>query len=139
MTDEEALARHIATELSLTLRRQVFTGPVRPVAENQTTPGAVRAGAVFCLGTGGLQDIPFVDGGQGGAERRPTVQVFVRSTPDDYDAGRKLADDVFSAVDKSPPAGYFDCRASGSAPFYVGKDDEGHHEWSINVLLKQQV
>ena len=134
---EGDVAAHLATELGLAVGSEIFTGPVRKVSDDQSVGGAVPDEAIFVLATGGFADIPVVDGGALGREARPTVQIWIRSVPRDYDGGRALAASTFVAIDKNPPAGYFESRAADSAPAYIRRDDEDHHEWSINVTLKR--
>lgn len=143
MSTESDLAASIAALVvpSMVVGTNVFTGPVRKAAEtaNAATGGKVPHRAVFCLGTGGIDDIPYVDGGLKQALRQPTVQVWIRSDPENYDDGKALADAVFDAIDKNPPTGYAECRALGSRPAYVVKDEKGHHLWTVNVLLRQPI
>lgn len=134
---EGDVAAHLATELARVVGETIFTGPVRKKSDDQALAAAVPDEAIFVLGTGGLADFPLIDGGAFGREARPTVQIWVRSEPRDYDGGRTLAAETFVAIDKNPPAGYFEARAADSAPAYVRRDDEDHHEWSINVTLKR--
>lgn len=134
---ESDVASHLATELGLVVGTDIFVGPVRKVSDDPSVPGAVPDEAIFVLGSGGFADVPIIDGGSYGREARPTVQIWVRSAPRDYDGGRTLSSSTYAAIDKNPPAGYFEARASDSAPAYVRRDDEDHHEWSINVTLKK--
>lgn len=140
MSAEADLALHIATTLGgpYVYGSNVREGPVRKPSDD-AVPGAVPHACVFCISTGGLDDIPFADGGAKTAEKRFTVQIWVRSEPLAYDDGATLAQAVFDAVDKTPPAGYFEARALASQPAYVRMDDTDHHEWSINVLLRRSV
>lgn len=140
MTVESDLAAHIATVLGApyVYGANVREGPVRKPTDGVAT-GSVPHECVFCVGTGGLDDQAYADGGAKTAEKRFTVQIWVRSEPLAYDDGKALADAVFDAVDKTPPAGYFECRALASQAAYVRLDDTDHHEWSINVLLRQSV
>ena len=134
---ETDVATHLAAEMGLTVGVNIFTGGLRGVSDNPSVPGAVPDSAIFVLATGGFTDIPVIDGGNLGREAQPTVQIWVRSEPRDYDGGRVLAANTFVAIDKNPPAGYFEARAANSEPAYVRQDDEDHHEWSVNVTLKR--
>ena len=134
---EGDVASHLATQLGLVVGENVFTGPVRKVSDNQAIAGAVPDQAIFVLGTGGFPDIPIIDGGDFGREARPTVQIWIRSLPRDYDGGKTLSSNTYVAIDKNPPSGYFEARAASSQPTYVRRDDEDHHEWSINITLKR--
>lgn len=115
----------------------VRPGPVRPASVNQAVTGAIPSRCVFVVPTGGFGSVAFVDGGAKGKEERPTVQVFVRSPPRDYDAGRDLAQAAYEAIDLNPPAGYFEARAFGGPPSYLGEDDQNQHQWTINVALRR--
>lgn len=124
-----------ATVPALTLGVNCFHGPVREADADLAAPGAIPHEAVFCLGTGGLVDEPFQDGGLKTALKRPAVTIRIRSNLDDFDGGLSLANDVFDAIDKTPPTGYIEARAANSQPNYLRQDDVGHHEWTINVSL----
>jgi hypothetical protein len=134
---EGDVAAHLAAELGLVVGIDIFTGPVRGPSDDSTVPGAVPERAVFVLATGGFADVPIVDGGAGGREARPTVQLWIRGLPRDYDGARSLAASVYAAIDKRPPAGYFEARASESGPGYVRLDNGERHEFSVNVTLRR--
>ena len=130
----------------LTVARNAWTGPVRPANDR-----AKNHEGVWVLLTGGRESMPFLGGD--GTEHRPTLQVRIRSTKSDdgYSAGAKLARQCFLAVDQFPPPAFgpdgvtpivpayspttniCDLRSRSSAPLYLGLDEDGHHEWSINV------
>lgn len=112
-------------------------GPVRKVTESSIVAGAVPDRCVFVLPTGGFQGVAFVDGGQRTGEDRPTVQITVRSSVQDYDDGAALADAVAQAIEMNPPPGWFDARLMHSAPTYLGEDEQGHHLHTINVALRR--
>ena len=136
MTPEQDVAVHLDSLVgSLTLGTNLFTGPVRSPSPRQGVPGSVPSEAVFCIGTGGFDDVPFIDGGAKGRQARPTVQLTIRSDRKDYDGGLTLAHGVFTAIDKEPPTGYAEVRANGSQPGYVGEDDQEHHIWTVNIVL----
>lgn len=141
MTVEEDIATQIADNTAgVVLGTDVFTGPPRAFdLDNPSVPGAVPEQAIFCLGTGGIDDIPYVDGGDKNAQKRYTVQVTIRSNPEDYDGGKTLADAVFEAIDKNPPDTYEEVRALNSSPLYVREDEGNHHEWVINLLVRKCV
>lgn len=146
MSFEKDLAQAIGADVvlaappfSLVYGTSVREGPVRKESDNPLLTGAVPHKCVFVLGTTGITDEPWVDGGTRTGLKKYGAQIWVRSEVEDYDAGRALADAVFNAVDKVPPAGYLECRALNSGPAYVRKDAMGHHEWTINVILHQQV
>lgn len=136
--DEAVLATHlkallVASPYSRASTLKVLPGAPRKPSEVQSVTGAVPHECLFVLGTGGLNKIPFVDGGERGGILRPTFQIWVRSKVRDYDGGRALALDAFDAIDMQPPTGFIECRAQGSAPIYVEEDDTNHHAWAINL------
>lgn len=137
---EKDLALHIRGFLagaphSLTVAN-CRAGPPKKPTENQAITGAVPSRCVFVQGTGGFQPTAFVDGGLGTKDARPTAQIWIRSNPRDYDGGRALALAVFGAVDLNPPSGYYESRALMSEPGYVREDEQNHHEWTVNVMLR---
>jgi hypothetical protein len=134
--EADVAARLGATVGGLTYGANVREGPQRKPTDNTALPGAVPHACVFCVGTGGIDDVPFVDGGASTSEKRPTVQVLVRSDPNDFDGGRARADACFAALNLKSFGAYHEVRALGSAPAYVHRDEQDHHVWSINVALR---
>ena len=114
---------------SLTLGTNCFAGPIRDAGEG------IPNTAVFVVGTGGFPVEAYLDGGSKGGLEKPTVQILVRSDRNDFSGGVTLADSVLAAIDMTPPTGYVEARTTTSDPIYIGTDDTGHHEWSINVTL----
>jgi hypothetical protein len=105
----------------------LFQGPVRPVK-----PGHVPAQAVFCLGTGGPP--PLIYGNLEGDDiRRSTVQVRVRSGQADFAGGEELARACLDALQRQKPAGFISFLVRESEPTYLAQDEQGCHEWSLNV------
>jgi hypothetical protein len=134
-----ALMQHIERRMGcapwhLVVGKRVFLGPPRAVTKADIK-GAVPSRAVFCHPTGGRVSEPWNDGGMRSGIDRPTVQVWVRSEPNDFTGGLELARAVLDAVDMRPPPGFFECRAASSEPLWVRKDDQGQHEWTINTTL----
>lgn len=124
MSHGMTIAQQVATALGLTLGVEVFNGPVRPEPTR----------AVFCLVTGGITPEDIVEN-SGESYHRPRVQIRVRDAQQDFAGGEVFATSVRDAVHLQVPAGYIECRAVESAPMYLGPDDQGRHEWSINVEL----
>ena len=114
---------------SLTLGTNCFAGPIRDVGSG------IPDTSVFVVGTGGFPVEAFIDGGSGTGLEKPAVRVLVRSDRNDFSGGVTLADSVLAAIDMNPPTGYVEARTTTSDPIYIGTDDTGHHEWSINVEL----
>ncbi len=116
---------------------EVRPGPKMPVSRDTAIATGIPDRCVFITPTGGMKDIAYKDGGQRGREERPSVQILVQSPAFDFDSGLALADAVYEAINLRPPDAYFDAQALGR-PAYLRVDDQGHHEFVINVLLKRQ-
>lgn len=116
--------------LTLVIGTDLFHSPVRGYSAR------VPHQCVFVTASGGLQSRPIK--GQTD-ERRPRVDIRVRSNPDSvagaYKNGLALARGVFDAVDQRLPTGYIDSRCLNSQPSYMGMDEDKHHEWVIPVQL----
>lgn len=89
---------------------------------------------VFVNGSGGYA--PQAEQSSNLYWRQPTVQVRIRSAPQQFESGRKLAHDVSEALIDAKPAGYDNLRLEASEADYIGDDDEDRHEWSINIMLE---
>ena len=127
------VATYIASNVgSLTLGTNCFAGPIKKVSTGSGIPHT----AVFVIGTGGFPKEAFIDGGSKGGLSKPTVQVLIRSDKNDLSGGLTLAESVMAVVDMGPPtASYAESRSTTSDPIYIGTDETGHHEWSINLTL----
>lgn len=113
---------------SLTTGTNLFYGPVRP------PDNYVPSEAVFCLKTGGFP--PEAVLGKSLENHIKSVQIRVRGDKMDYSSGQTLADSIRDAfLGATNVTGYFDTRLMQTEPNYLGVDQDGHHEWSINVQL----
>jgi hypothetical protein len=124
------IAQHIDAALpELQLGQNLFVGPVRAADES----GGIEHQAVFVLTTGGLFSEPLRHTGK--TIYRPSVQIRIRSGMEvgAFQCGQDLANRIFYTVDQNPPADLCETRSFDSQPSYLGLDDDGHHEWSINV------
>jgi len=138
MTVSDSTAQHIAAlVVGLTYGQNCRPGPVQKPSENQSIPGAIPEECVFCVDVGGPKNIPYIDGGAGTSESLPGVFILVRSEVNDYDGGKTLSDEIFSAIDMNPPTGFFESRAQTSQPVYLSKDETNHHQFTLDVILKQ--
>jgi hypothetical protein len=118
------IAAQVATAVGMTLGTNVFNGGVREI------DGRV----IFCLCHGGQFPDDIV-GNLVQSYQRPRVQIRIREDQENFGSGETLARSVRDSVHLKVPAGYIDCRAVESSPLYLGQDDFGRHEWSINVEL----
>lgn len=116
---------------SLTSGTNLFAGPVVVVATG------VPDKAVFILATGGAPPQPFIDG-SGQDYCRSAVQIRIRSTTEDFPGGQTLARNVRDFLHKRVVSGYVDIRAREAEPNYLGPDEQGHHEWSVNLDLEHR-
>lgn len=131
------VAQKIETDVAaLTLQTNLYAGPVRAADDS----GGIAHEAVFVTASGGLFSEPLHDDTRR-TLRRPGLQIRVRSDQGTgaFQNGQQLARDVYDALDQDPPAGICDLRALDSAPSYIGTDEDGHHEWSINFSLLIEV
>lgn len=90
---------------------------------------------VALVNTGGGPPDAYVAGTTRAAYYHPSVQVRVRSSPEDFEGGETLARQALEALNLSSPAGFVLCRVDQSAPTYFGPDQGGRHRWSFNVEL----
>lgn len=67
--------------------------------------------------------------------KRPTVEIFVRSEPEDRDAGRNLALAVLSSLDKVDIPNTVGQFISESAPRYIERDRLNNHLWLVKIEL----
>jgi hypothetical protein len=127
--DIDILTALAAAGIGLSRGINLFCGP--PRAAN---PPTIPHQAVFVLASGGPEQEAYSDGTT--TERRySAVQVRVRSNPRGFDAGNTLARQVRDALHHRTLTGYLDVRAMQSEPIYIGEDEPGHHEFSVNLEL----
>jgi hypothetical protein len=128
---DRAVARHLADNVvGLTLRENLFNGPMRK------GDGL----GVFCILDGGLEpEVCHQDATTGSTFKattsRPTVQVRLRGDKGCYDDSLELAEEIRQAIHLASISGYIDVRADSSSMSYLGQDNDGHPEWTINVGL----
>jgi len=65
--------------------------------------------------------------------QRPNVQIRVRS--DNYDEGKSDSEDIWGLMQNAQPTDYLRIFCLRSAPLYGGADDNGRHNFYINVEL----
>lgn len=139
--DEDAVAALITRVETLVAgaNRNCFAGSVK--AYDRPGPGIPHL-AVFVSVSGGLPSREFKGTSYGTRlnERRPLLSILVRSgskgNPTAFQDGQTLAREVFEALHHDPPSSdYCESEALNSHPSYLGRDEDGHHEWLINVQL----
>jgi hypothetical protein len=109
--------------------RNLFPGKVEPPGDY------VPHQAVFVMASGGPAPLAYA-GGSAVELDEPSVQVRVRSNPGDYAGGYALRTSVRNALHHQPlTADYIDIGLL-QEPLYLGEDEAGHHEWSINLKLQ---
>ena len=129
---ESSLKTYLDTALSGAYT--TYIGPVRP-AEPPTIPHQ----AIFMMRSGGLAPSPYMDGGSGTDYKMVRLQFHIRGEPDDYIGAYGIAQSVWAAMQKVPSASLFSnvrCTCDQSAPMYLGRDDLGCHEYTVNVTLE---
>jgi hypothetical protein len=137
--DADVAARLVAQTplggVALVSGGNVFTGPVRP-ADVAEGPGYTPTQAIFCLGTGGPPQLPFLGTGDNLIEA--SVQVRIRSSPGAaaFSGGQALARAVLACLQQHIPTGYISFLVQDSHPNYLAQDEQGCHEWSVNVRCK---
>ena len=104
----------------------LFYGPVRP---GDTTNYPVRA--VFVMPSGGVAPEAFL--GQSYAMRRSSLQIRTRGVARDFNAALADARAIRDVVHYASDSDYLDFRVQQSEPIYLGPDEAGNHEFSINV------
>lgn len=96
---------------------------------------AVPAKCIFIQATTGITDEPMHDGT---TIKKWGIMVTIRGAARKWVETETLASDTFTALDKFPPAGYFESRAPGSYPNFVREDDAGFPTWTINLILQKR-
>jgi hypothetical protein len=116
--------------------RNCFAGSVEAY-----TRGSMPNQAVFVSASGGLPSKQLKGCFLGSTnERNPTLNVTVRSSGAGvaaaFQTGQTLAREVFDALHHNPPsAAYCESESLNSQPSYLGRDDDGHHEWMIFIQI----
>lgn len=67
------------------------------------------------------------------SERKKSIQIRVRGPRNDFNQAYQDAREVEDALDYQEPQGYLAVKHL-NGPSYIGKDDDGRHEFSHNVL-----
>lgn len=129
---------------ALDVGSNIFIGPREAYGDQLKS---IPHEAVFVNPTGGLPSRPIKGSGRTPPlpandlvdERQPVLNIRIRSKPPSvstaFREGLALARAVYEAVDQKPLATYIEARVRNSHPSYLGRDDDGHHEWVILVEL----
>lgn len=119
---------------ALTKGTNLFVGPPRP--QDASFPDK----CVFVWDTGGPPPQRYIDGGAGTNLSQAATEILIRSTQEQYQNGYDLAILVQNAVEKSTPVGALShgCMIQQAKPNYIGKDDQGCHNWTINTLTYKE-
>lgn len=127
LTPEQDIVSAINTGVAaFTTGTNLFYGPVRP-ADQDNYPSR----ACFVFPSGGVEPEAFL--GQTYAMRRSSIQIRTRGNRQDFAGALVDARAVRDAVHQSPSASYLDWRVMQSEPIFLGPDEAGHPEFSINV------
>lgn len=148
MSVAQDVVAHLIAEVAELNSTNCRRGPVEKASDaHRTVTGGVPHQCVFVNETPGISAIAFsgsieaeepeFDGYLQG-ESYPSVQIYIRSNKFEYDQSLALGEAIIKAIDMRPPSGYFEAKVSTSSPVWVRRDETDHHEWSINVDLKQQ-
>lgn len=122
------VATHLNGKASLVLGTDLFNGHVRIAG------AGIPVEAVFVLSQPGPDPTPEIMNA-GTAWYRPRVQVRVRGKPKEFRNAEVKALAVFGALQYSVPTGYLECRSIDSGPFFIGEDEQGCPEFSMNFEL----
>lgn len=124
---EVDITTHLGTNTSLTAGTDLFEfAPVPP--DDKGMP----AKAVFVFPAGG--GVPEMHLEPTATDLlRSVVQVRIRSSQADFAGGADLAREVRDALKRATITGYVWIRLLQSHPEYIGPDDRGSHEWSLNI------
>lgn len=119
------------TTSSLVIGQSIFNGPVKP-------PGDfVDDLAVFIVPFSGPPPEAF--GGAGTTSiYKSNWQLWIRGGQRDYDTAFVLAKEIARLLQSDREIsipGYMDVQLNESEPIYNGVDDDGLHEFSLNVEL----
>ena len=102
---------------------QIYSGPIHEEMDHN---------CIAMVETGGSPPDDQYDGSE--SIQYPEIQIRIRHR--DRTKGKSDADDVWELVhDARPTSSYGKSNAIGSGPAFLGVDDDGRYEWSVNVEL----
>lgn len=101
---------------------QIFEGPAHEDMSDER---------IIMMETGGEE--PGNEFGSTRSIQKPRVQVRVQSK--NYKTGKADADQVWQILQDNKGSAYSRTQMLQSSPLYLGVDDDGRHDWSINAEL----
>jgi hypothetical protein len=106
----------------------IIIGPMKPPSQY------VPVESIWIISTGGAAP-DHVFGGMYTIQK-PTVQILVRGSPNDYKGSKGLAQSVYDALNGAEPEGVWPILPMQSEPVWVGPDESNRPIWSINLLIR---
>jgi hypothetical protein len=117
--------------LGLTLGTNLFVGSIRPASSSGPS---MPPQAVFVISTPGPAPLTFKGAGQGSLSMG-MIQVRLRSQPNDFLTAQTLSRQIRDTLHRATIAGYVYVVARQSEPQYLGQDQQGNEEFSLNFDL----
>lgn len=94
------------------------------------------ADAIAVLAAPGAAPQALLNGGANEVKQEG-IQVLVRSNQGDFAGGKQRARNIYDDLRFYQPAGYIDIRPQGTWS-YIGADDQGRHQFSLNFIAQIQ-
>ena len=123
---ETDVAAKIAADGHGTVGTTIFRGPVRAESASPSIP---RNAIFVSAPTGGAA--PVGVGGNPHRYRSPAVQIRVRHQV--HDTGRDLARAIYDDLAAGTLTNYIHLAMNESGPMFIGQNENGAYEWSMNV------
>ena len=82
---------------------------------------------------GGQEPDPLINAAADGSIYYSSIQITIRSGPDDFMGGLAKARKVRDALHTKNPSAYISWRALSSEPLYLGIDELQEHRWVVNI------
>jgi hypothetical protein len=131
LTPETDVGAALATALGLVDGTAIKYGPPRAAASVGNT-GAI----IWVTPYGGQAPEPFLNAAVDGSFYLSSVQVLIRGAPDAFQAGLATARQVRDALHTKQPAAYVSWLVNSSEPLYLGPNEVGEHEWTVNITAR---
>lgn len=120
----------VAAAIGFTGASNIFRGPVR-----EDEAAGVPVGIAAFVRTTGGSVVPYMGAAPNENLWRTTVNVWVKSARDTFDAGQTLARLVLTTLHLASLTGYIKCCSLNGEPGYLGLDPTDHHQWLVTVEL----